>query len=139
VLWYGAWSDPDTTRNEGLFLDDELLVQEGVTTIDGIVVQTLRSVQDAFAMSDSGRYIIFEAVLADGREGAFQITLSYCPGNINGDPQCDLSDLAILLAGFGSCSGDAAYYPQADFDFSGCIDLGDLAQLLSEFGGNCPL
>lgn len=139
VLWYGAWSDPDTTRNEGLFLDDELIVLEGFTTIDGIVVQTIRSGQDAFAMSDSGRFIVFEAVLADGREGAFQITLSYCPGNLNGDPNNDLSDLAILLSIFGACNGSLAYMPFADFDFDGCIGLSDLALLLSQFGTQCPV
>jgi hypothetical protein len=31
VLWYGDWNDPDTSRDTGLFLNDQLVVQEGVT------------------------------------------------------------------------------------------------------------
>lgn len=139
VLWYGAWNEPNTASNEALFLDDLILVREGSTQIDGVTVQTIRSGQDAFTMSDSGRYIVFEAVLADGREGAFQIELSYCPGSVAADPQTDLNDLAVILSAFGSCNGSARYLPEADFDFSGCIELGDLAVLLSHFGSECPL
>ncbi|MBI5865686.1 MAG: hypothetical protein HZB38_14485 [Planctomycetes bacterium] len=137
VLWYGAWNDVSTT-NEGLFLDDTLLVHEGVTTVEGVVVQTLRGIQDGYAMSANGRYVIFEATLADGRDGAFQIELSACPGEIAGDSMTDLSDLAALLASFGSCAGQSNFVVAADLDFDGCITLSDLATLLSAFGLPCP-
>ncbi len=75
VLWYGDWSDPDTDVDTGLFLNDELLVQEGVTTIGGIVVDSLSGVQDGYAITPGGSHVIFEAVLANGREGAFLIEL----------------------------------------------------------------
>lgn len=72
VLWYGDWDDPDTDVDTGLFLDDRLLVQEGVTAVPGLgVVDTLRGVTDGYHMSNDGRYVIFEAVLAGGLEGAF--------------------------------------------------------------------
>jgi hypothetical protein len=138
VLWYGAWNDPVTTQNEGLFLDDELLVQEGVTTIGGVVVQTLRSGESAFASSTSGRYIAFEAVLANGIEGAFQVEVSYCPGDLTGGPEVDINDLTALLSAFGRCSGQAGYLYAADFDFDGCVSLSDLTVLLAAFGGACP-
>lgn len=73
VLWYGDWDDPDTDVDTGLFLNDELIVQEGVTVAGGQVIDTLRGIQDGYAMSDSGRFIVFEAILADGTEGAFRI------------------------------------------------------------------
>jgi len=52
-----------------------------------------------------------------------------CPGDVNGDGQTDLADLAILLSQFGQ-SGDLP----ADLDNSGTVDLADLAILLSDFG-----
>lgn len=80
VLWFGDWDDPDTTRDTGLFLNDTLLVQEGVTTIGGVLVQSIAAVQDAFEISPDGRWVIFEADLAGGLNGAFLIDLGVgCP------------------------------------------------------------
>lgn len=74
VLWYGDWNDPDTTIDAGLFLDDRLLVQEGVTTVGALgPIATLRGTEDGYHMSEDGSLIIFEAVLASGLEGAFLI------------------------------------------------------------------
>jgi outer membrane protein assembly factor BamB len=56
------------------------------------------------------------------------------PGDCNGDGQVDLTDLGILLAAYGACTGDANYNPDADFDLSGCVDLTDLATLLGNYG-----
>jgi hypothetical protein len=51
-------------------------VQEGVTTIGGQIVDTIASVTNAHQMSDNGLYVIFEATLVGGIEGAFLIDLS---------------------------------------------------------------
>ncbi len=76
VLWYGDWDDPDTDVDTGLFLGATLLVQEGVTEVPGFgIVDTLRGITDGYQMSDNGRFVIFEAVLEDGREGAFLLEL----------------------------------------------------------------
>jgi hypothetical protein len=75
VLWFGDWSDPNTDLDTGLFLNDILLVQEGVTMIDGSIVDTIASIQDAFAISDDGRFAVFEADLAGGVNGAFMIEI----------------------------------------------------------------
>lgn len=76
VVWYGDWNDPDTSRDSGLFLDDELLVQEGVTTTtDGDVIAALASGQDAFALSPHGAQLVFEGTLDDGRDGVFRVDL----------------------------------------------------------------
>ena len=73
TVFYGDWDDADTDIDTGLFINNELVVQEGVTTIGGLVVDTLRGVSDGFRMSDDGRYVIFEAQLVGGIEGAFLI------------------------------------------------------------------
>lgn len=73
VVWIGDWNDPDTTKDVGLFLNHQLLVQEGVTTINGLVVESISTVESNFAISPDGRYIVFEATLAGGLNGAFRI------------------------------------------------------------------
>ncbi len=82
VLWYGDWNDPDTDRDTGLFLDGRLLVQEGVTTVGGVVIDTLRGIQDGYILSRDGRFVMFEAILQNGDEGAFLLDLglgtNYC-------------------------------------------------------------
>jgi hypothetical protein len=75
VLWFGDWNDPDLNIDTGLFLDAELLVQEGVTMIDSVVVDEIANGQDAFMISDDGQWVIFEATLVGGISGAFLIEL----------------------------------------------------------------
>ncbi len=56
------------------------------------------------------------------------------PGDIDGDGDVDLIDLATLLVSFGACIGDPGFDPNVDLDGSGCVDLIDLAELLVHFG-----
>lgn len=58
---------------------------------------------------------------------------SDCPADLNGDGVIDLTDLATLLANFGS-AGSAE---EGDISGDGLIDLTDLSLLLAEFGSNC--
>ena len=55
-------------------------------------------------------------------------------GDLDGDCDVDLADLAKLLAAYDSCAGDQVYDPVADIDTNGCVDLADLAILLSAYG-----
>ena len=57
-----------------------------------------------------------------------------CPGDVDGDDDIDLGDLAQLLANFGQTPADAA---DGDFDDSDEVDLTDLAMLLSAFDTTC--
>lgn len=106
VLWFGDWNDPDTTRDTGLFLDDLLLVQEGVTEINGQTLSGLSGVQDAFAISPDGRWVIFEGTLSGSLAGAFLIDLdgclpsaAYCTASTTSLPGCQ-----ALLASSGAPS-----------------------------------
>jgi hypothetical protein len=56
------------------------------------------------------------------------------PGDVDGDGDVDLTDLALLLSAFGACAGDGGYVAGADFDGSGCVELADLSVLLGNFG-----
>lgn len=75
VLYYGDWDDPNTDIDTGLFLNDQLIVQEGVTMIDGVILDTIASVQDNFAISNNGRWIVFEGTLVGGIDGVFMINI----------------------------------------------------------------
>ncbi len=83
---------------------------------------------------DPGQRTITAATYGRGAWRADLAVPETTPGDINGDGSVDLSDLAELLAVYGTCSGDAGYNPAADFDNNGCVDLSDLAILLNNFG-----
>ena len=59
-----------------------------------------------------------------------------CPGDLNGDHARDLTDLAELLANYGTPSGAA--YEDGDLDGDGDVDLTDLATLLAVYNVPCP-
>jgi hypothetical protein len=59
-----------------------------------------------------------------------------CPGDLDGDYDIDLADLAQLLANYGTAQG--ANYEDGDLDGDGDVDLSDLAALLAVYGTTCP-
>ncbi|MFN0136509.1 MAG: dockerin type I domain-containing protein [Phycisphaerae bacterium] len=59
-----------------------------------------------------------------------------CPGDLNGDGVVNLSDLAGLLANFGTSGGALPH--EGDTDGDGDVDLSDLAIVLGSFGAVCP-
>ena len=76
LYWFGDWNDPDTTRDTGIFRNNQLLVQEGVTTIGGQTVTAIASVQENLRVSPNGEWLIFEGELAGGISGAFLVHMT---------------------------------------------------------------
>jgi hypothetical protein len=107
-------------------------------------VATGAQVAPRFLVDDQPNYLtIFQpgdqvGVLCSGSDAdniwLIQGLFGNIPGDLDGDGDVDLSDLAELLAAYGTCVGDPDYNPDADLDDSGCIDLADLATLLSNYG-----
>ncbi|MFN0135640.1 MAG: right-handed parallel beta-helix repeat-containing protein [Phycisphaerae bacterium] len=58
-----------------------------------------------------------------------------CPGDVDGDNDVDLTDLATLLSNYGTPSG--AGRQDGDLDGNGAVNLTDLANLLAVFGTAC--
>jgi hypothetical protein len=73
VLWYGAWNAG--TNERGLFLNEQLIVQKGLTEIGGLPVFDFRfSEVIRFSLSDNGRFIAFLASLNGGQtKGAYML------------------------------------------------------------------
>lgn len=88
ITWMCDWDDPDTTIDSGLFRNNELLVQEGVTLIGGVAVDTISTSSDGGAVSDNGQYILHEFTLDGSLEGVYMIEVgsstSYCFGDGSG-------------------------------------------------------
>ncbi len=57
-----------------------------------------------------------------------------CPGDLDGDSQIDLTDLAILLSNYGNW---AMGWGDGDFTGDGYVGLDDLAILLAVYGTTC--
>ncbi len=60
----------------------------------------------------------------------------FCFGDLDGDNDIDLADLAQLLANYGATSGMS--YEDGDLDADGDVDLSDLGALLAVYGTTCP-
>jgi hypothetical protein len=58
-----------------------------------------------------------------------------CWGDLDGDNDVDLADLAELLGQYGLTEG--ATYEDGDLDGDGDVDLADLAELLGLYGTTC--
>jgi uncharacterized membrane protein len=89
---------------------------------------------------------VCQAISTDGRliaghswfpsPGAWLVRIEPdCVGDLDGDLDIDLADLAQLLANYGTTSGAA--YEDGDLDGDGDVDLADLATLLAVYGTSC--
>ncbi len=108
-------------------------IASGFRVLDHVSLTS--QVRVRFVASDLGSGSIVEAAIDDfdvRDEGCFGG--DPCPGDLNGDLTVDLSDLATLLANFGSGSATPA---DGDIDGDGDVDLSDLATLLANFGVSC--
>lgn len=57
-----------------------------------------------------------------------------CEGDLNGDLNVDLQDLAVLLVNFGMVNGGPQ---EGDINGDGIVDLADLSLMLFSFGTLC--
>jgi hypothetical protein len=77
----------------------------------------------------------FDLSANDMASGVATFAIVPCFGDLDGDDHVGLSDLAQLLANYGTTSG--AGYGDADLDADDDVDLDDLAALLAVYGTTC--
>jgi C1A family cysteine protease len=100
----------------------------GVTLTATMKIRFTTNDADPQSINESG-LDAFEVVQLHCEGGA------ECFGDLDGDDDVDLNDLATLLSHYGMASG--AVYEDGDLDEDGDVDLTDLASLLSVYGTTC--
>lgn len=118
VLWYGRFNDPNVDTDEALFLNDRVLVREGVTEIHGSKVDVIDISEWAFFITDNGKQVMFEAILEDGSEGLYAIDL---------DPGMRLLPVTPGAAGQRNTIAVANATPGASLLLGGSRNAGALA------------
>jgi hypothetical protein len=109
VLWLGRWNDPDQSRDQGLFLGQKLVVQEGVSRVDGIAIAALTptgpSGSSLYTLAADGSAVYFRANLADGKAGFYRAEVD---SSVTSLPGC--LPKAAALASADPVPGVAAAY-----------------------------
>ena len=85
VVWHGKWDDPDSSRDAGIFVNQDLLLQEGVSRINGDLIVGMPASDKSMEVSRSGEFLIIELELETGVSGAYLVEAE---ANI-GTPYCD--------------------------------------------------
>jgi hypothetical protein len=105
VLWFGDWDDPDTSRDTGLFLNHQLILQEGVSVVDGELVEFIRGVEKGYVLSPDGEWIVVEVELAGGVNAALLIHVG--PWTCLDGGSAGTGGITPRLRGAGSLEGDS--------------------------------
>jgi hypothetical protein len=89
--------------------------------------------------ADAQPSVLIGALRDDDRDinagAAYVFVVDLCFGDLDGDNDVDLADLATLLSNYGTPSGAA--YEDGDLDGDGDVDLADLSALLAHYGASC--
>jgi len=131
--------DPVDLDGNGTF-DDDAFIGRGTNTLSAFAANDLyindnRTIYTILNLRD-GAGNDLTSNPAFGTPDAF-VRIQVCPGDFDRDFDVDLEDLALVLAAYGACAGDAGYSVVLDIDGSGCIDLPDLAVILANYGAVC--
>lgn len=141
VLWWGKWEDQGRDTDSGLMLNDQLLVQEGVTELLLQRVDDIMTGEGTFTMSDNGQFVAFKARLdLSGYTGFFRIQIEQTCY-----PDCDQSTGTGVLDIFDFlCFQDSFVSSQlyaCDCDLStgpGICDVFDFLCFQNAFVSGCP-
>lgn len=74
-LLFVADLDGDTVDDRVLYYNDSVLLREGVSMIDGLLVETIETLDDSLSISDNGQYVFVDVQLEGGLQTAVLITI----------------------------------------------------------------
>ncbi|MEM1451345.1 MAG: hypothetical protein AAGI22_19660 [Planctomycetota bacterium] len=125
VVWHGKWDDPDTSKDAGIFVNQDLLLQEGVSLINGALIVGMPAGDNTMEVSRSGEFLIIELELETGQSGAYLIEAEatigtpYCGpavANSTGAP-AELNAFGSPIASIGNVTLRATDLPTTSFGF----------------------
>jgi len=132
LFWYARTNHPDASRDEVYLRNGEILLQKGVTTVEGWLVTGLRTEPNAIALSPDGRFLLAEVVLAVAGESLVWVDL----GGLVPLPDCAPRVSRMRRTGGAPLSGGTL-----ELGFEGAPWSGSTPMLLvsaSGFGGCGP-
>jgi hypothetical protein len=98
LLWSARWNGP-AGQDKGLFLNDRLVAQIGVTTVAGGTLAEIFAVTEGYVLDEVGRRVLFRGRLDDGRDGAFLIDVG--PWVSLGNGKAGVGGVTPCLVGSG--------------------------------------
>jgi hypothetical protein len=148
VIWFLDWDDPDTTIDTGLMFNNDLILQEGVSMLGGLVLEDVPNSDSEIAMSDSGTFAIIEVVLDEAAgdldavyvvELSGELGTSYCAVNPNSTGAASaLTAMGSLAASDNDILLTAADLPTTSFGyFLTSLDQGFVANPGGSAGNLC--
>ena len=110
LYWFGRWTDVPGT-GAGLFLDEENLVEQGVTTIDGLPIKQMLGIDDQLHAGPKQRYLAFECIVEtftfDDTNGVYLLSPA---AGITPHPSCTGNAATLTdLAGAPVLGGTVAF------------------------------
>ena len=142
----------------GGFIPSATLLEQSIDNTNGSVTLDIAGLGASAYASGTGTImtVVFERITTGSTNVTFGTTelrdknnitithtkgsgcsITYCPGDFNGDNVVEFEDLMIFAMAYGSCEGDANWNPVCDLNSDGCIEFEDLMIFAMHYGETC--
>jgi len=136
--------DPETFDVTAYWNDTHLIGRQTVTNLAPNATTTLTFIWDTtnaticriYKISANTTILEHEVDTADNTLDGGYVKVKIM-GDLNGDGQVDIRDLAVLAKAFGSYPGHPRWDPNADLNKDNMVDIRDIAMAAMNFGKTC--
>ena len=143
---------------DGGFIPSSTLLEQSIDNTNGSVTLDIAGLGASAYASGSGTImtVVFERIATGDTNVTFGTTtlrdkdnitithtkgsgcsITYCPGDFDGDNVIGFEDLMIFAMAYGSCEGDTNWNPVCDLNSDGCIEFEDLMIFAMHYGEEC--